>query len=64
MSRRCGGPQDIVPLAEQFLSMFAVQATRAITGFTERAHPGHGTSQLAGNVRELPQYIGFAGNFL
>ena len=46
-------PQDILPLAERFLAMFATQGHKTLAGFTDRAVQVMEQHDWPGNVREL-----------
>ncbi len=50
-------PQDILPLAERFLTAFALQNHKSFTGFSERAIQVMEDHVWPGNVRELRNTI-------
>ena len=50
-------PEDIMPLAEEFLAFFAAKHNRDIAGFTHEAETALHTHDWPGNVRELQNAV-------
>jgi NtrC-family two-component system response regulator AlgB len=53
-------PEDILPLADQFLARFAEDYNREIEGFTDEARRALRECRWPGNVRELKNAVGRA----